>query len=367
MLAELIRKTILRIKPYVPGKPIEEVKRELGLNEIIKLASNENPYGASAKAVEAMKQTIEKIHIYPDANGFELKVALGEKYGFDPQCFILGNGSDENIKMIAQAFLNPGEEVVFGAPSFMAYDFAAKVMDAEVKAVPLKENCYDLEGMLQEITDKTKLVFICNPNNPTGTIVKKHQLEQFINQLPEHVIAVIDEAYAQYADDPQFVSGIDYVRQGKQVIVLRTFSKIYGLAGIRVGYGIASPEIIAMIERVREPFNTNLVAQAGAIAALRDAAHLSFCRKENIIQKKVLEDQFKKLGLSWIDTQANFIMLDTGIDATELHQEMLKQGVIIRPGHVFGMPTYIRVTIGTPEENKKFIEALKNSMKILEK
>lgn len=363
MVEKMIRKTIERINPYVPGKPIEEVQRELGLSKIIKLASNENAFGASEKAIGAIKEQAEGIHIYPDANGYELKKELASHYNLNPENFILGNGSDENIKLVAEAFVNPGEEIVFCNPSFLAYDFAAKVMDGTVKDIPLKEFCFDLDGILNSITDKTKLVFICNPNNPTGTIVPKKEVDEFLAKVPEHVIVVFDEAYVQYVENTDFSDAIPYVKEGKKVIVLRTFSKIYGLAGIRIGYGISSPEIISYIERVREPFNVNILAQAGAIAAIKDQDHVHSCREQNLAGKKFLTSQFREMGLTWVESETNFILVDVGVDAQALHQEMLQQGVIIRPGHVFKLPQHIRVTIGTKEENELFINVLKNAIK----
>ncbi len=356
---ELIRKNILQIEPYVPGKPVEEVKRELGLSEIIKLASNENSFGPSPKAIEAMKEACEKINVYPDANSFELKSAIARHYQLNPNNIILGNGSDENIKMLAQAFLNPGEEILFGTPSFSAYDFAAKLMAGKGVAVPLREYTYDLKAMVERVTGKTKLIFICNPNNPTGTTVCRRQVEEMLDKLPPEIIVVFDEAYAEYVYQEDFPPTIDYLREGRNVVILRTFSKIYGLAGIRVGYGLAKTELIEYLERVREPFNTNLVAQKGALAAIEDQEHIAYCRQMNKQGMEYLINSLEELGLKCIPSQANFILANTPVNSKMLFGELLKLGMIIRPGYVWGLDNYIRVTVGTSEENEKFIAALK--------
>lgn len=364
MEKKLIREGILAIRPYVPGKPIEEVKRELGLSEIIKLASNENSIGPSKRVIEVMQQACENINYYPDASGYQLKQAISSFCKVAPENIILGNGSDENIKMIAEAFLNPGEEVIFGNPSFATYDFAGKLMDGKIVMVPLKNFTYDLDGILASITDKTKIIIICNPNNPTGTMVPKEELDDFLARVPEQVIVILDEAYAEYVERPDYPDGISYIKEGKKVIVLRTFSKIYGLAGIRVGYGIADQELISYIERVREPFNVNLVAQAGAEEALADQEHVKYCREQNSAGVAYLTKELARLKLTWVESHTNFLLVNVNTDSKRLFEELLKLGVIIRPGFIWGLDNYIRVTVGTADENKKFIDALKKALEI---
>ncbi|MCI8336479.1 MAG: histidinol-phosphate transaminase [Peptococcaceae bacterium] len=359
------RDSIMSIKPYVPGKPIDEVKRELGIDDVIKLASNENPLGPSEAAKGAMLEAACNMHIYPDGSSFYLKEAIAKKYNIQTENVIIGNGSDELIKLIAETYVNPEDEVVIGSPSFSEYIFATHLMGGKIVSVPLTaDNRFDLAGMIAAITEKTKVIIICNPNNPTGTMVNKQEVNAFIAQVPEHILVVFDSAYAEYAeDDGQYESGSTYVIKYPNVIELRTFSKIYALAGLRVGYGIAAAETIAMISRTREPFNVNAMAQAAAIAALQDITHVEQSRKVNHEGKKYLYDQFQQMGLKYIPTHANFIMVDVEKDSKEVFQALMAKGVIVRTGDIFGMPTYLRVTIGLPEENERFIKALKEILK----
>lgn len=352
------RSEIFNLKPYVAGKPIDEVRRELGLEDIIKLASNENSLGPSPKAVQAIQKTVQDLHIYPDSSSYHLKKKLSELTNQDENGIILGNGSDELLKLIAETFLNRDDEVIFADPSFVEYEFTATIMGAINHKVLVKDFGHDLSTMKDTITDKTKIVYICNPNNPTGTIVTEKELDKFMEQIPEDILIVFDEAYFEYADSPEFVSGIKYINAGKNVVVLRTFSKIYGLAGLRIGYGLTSPEIAAAIERVTEPFNVNLLAQVGALAAIDDQEHVEKSYQMNKEGKEYLYKEFEAMGLKYIKTDANFIFLDTGKDCQEIFNKLLKLGVIIRTGDIFGYPTYIRVTIGNMEENQRFIASL---------
>ena len=355
------REEILAIKPYVPGKPIEEVQRELGISDVIKLASNENPLGASPLALEAVKNALTNIHIYPDGSAYKLKNTLGEKLGVTPNQIVIGNGSDENIKLIAEAYLNPGEEVIVPTPSFSEYEFAAKIMGGKCIYSPLDgEFSLDLDDMLERITPKTKLIFVCNPNNPTGTVVSGEEIGDFLAQVPENILVVFDEAYYEYVTEPDFMDTVDLVRQGvRNVVVLRTFSKIYGLAGLRVGYAVAHENVIASIERVREPFNVNILAQAAGTAAINDEAHVKASRELNEVGKSYLYREFQAMGLRYYPTQANFIWVDTGKNSKELFGRLLQKGVIIRTGDIFGWDSFIRVTIGLPEQNERFIRVLK--------
>ncbi len=363
MKKQLHREAIMAIKPYVPGKPVEEVERELGITDVIKLASNENPLGPSPAAVETLQETAAKVYLYPDGNCYYLKEALVEHTGFAADSIIVGNGSDEIIELIAKTFINPGEEAVVADPTFSEYDFAVKLMGGKTVFVPLKDQTHDLEGMLAAVTEKTKLIFICNPNNPTGTIVKREAVEELLSRLPGHVIAVFDEAYYEYVEDADYPQTVDYVREGHNVIVLRTFSKIYGLAGLRVGYGISRPDIIALLYRVKEPFNVNLPAQAAAIAALKDKEHLEKSRAVNAKGRDYLYRELEKRGLYYQPTNANFIWMDVKADSQQVFAKLLRRGVIVRTGDIFGAPSMLRVTIGTPEENKRFIAALDEVLK----
>ncbi len=358
MSKELNRKCILSIKPYVPGKPVEEVERELGISNVIKLASNENPLGPSPKAVQAMCDIADKVSVYPDGNCYYLKNALSEHLGVTPDNLIVGNGSDEVIKLIAEAFLEEGEEAIVADPTFSEYDFAIKIMGGRTVVVPTKNLTHDLAAMADAVTDKTKLLFICNPNNPTGTIVGKRETDEFLASIPPGVITVFDEAYYEYVTDGDYPQTLEYVHQGKDVIVLRTFSKIFGLAGLRVGYGVARPELISLISRVKEPFNVNMMAQSAALASLDDLDHVIRSRALNEEGKEYLTKEFNRLGLPFISTQANFIWVQINADCRKVFSKMLRRGVIVRTGDIFGAPDVIRVTIGTAEQNRRFIEVL---------
>lgn len=353
------RPEIFNLKPYIPGKPIEEVQRELGIDDIIKLASNENPLGPSPLGQKAFSQLVGQLHIYPDANCFRLKQKLSELLDYNPQGLLIGNGSDELLKLLAETFLNPGDEIIFAQPSFAEYEFTATIMGAKSIKVPLIDYKHDLEAMLAAISPRTKMVYICNPNNPTGTIVTAEEIDSFMARVPQDVLIIFDEAYYEYVENPAYSSGIKYIKQGRNAVVLRTFSKIYGLAALRVGYGVTTPAIAAAVERVIEPFNVNTPAQVAATAALDDNEHLEQSRKVNQVGKNYLYKEFEKLQLKYLKTDANFIFVDTGKDSQEVFQALLKRGIIIRSGDIFGYPTYIRVTVGNEKENVRFIEGLK--------
>lgn len=359
------RSAIFNLKPYVPGKPIEEVKRELGLEDIIKMASNENPLGPSPLAQKAAASILGQLHYYPDSSCFELKKKLSQHFNLPPSSILIGNGSDELLKLVAETFLNPGEQVILPQPTFSEYEFTAKVMDGVCVAIPLAEFTHDLTAMLHAVNKQTKIIYICNPNNPTGTIVTQSQVDDFMAQVPDDVLVVFDEAYYEYVERADYVSGLRYLQNGKNVIVCRTFSKIYGLAALRIGYAFTTPEIASAIERVTEPFNVNSVAQTAAIAALDDVEHLQASQELNKKGKQFLYEQLNNLGLIYVPTQANFIFIDTGQDCRQVFQGLLQQGVIVRTGDIFGYPTYIRVTIGSPAENARFINSLKNVLESL--
>ncbi|SMB92567.1 histidinol phosphate aminotransferase apoenzyme [Thermanaeromonas toyohensis ToBE] len=359
-LAPQCREAILEIKPYVPGKPIEEVQRELGIQDVVKLASNENPLGPSPEAVLALREAVEKIHFYPDGTCYYLKEALAAKLGVTPDKLIIGNGTDEILKLLAEAFVNPGEEIVVADPTFSEYEFAAQVMGGRAIKVPCRDFRHDLTAMAEAITSRTRLVFICNPNNPTGTIVEQDELDAFLAKVPTNVLVVIDEAYNEYVTSPAYPDSLAYVRSGRpNVIVLRTFSKIYGLAGLRVGYGISQPEIIHALNRVREPFNVNFLAQVAATAALKDEIHVAKSREINREGKEFLYRELEALGLQFIPTEANFIFVDVGRDSREVFNRLLRKGVIVRTGDIFGYPTFLRITIGTPRQNQRLIASLR--------
>lgn len=358
----LIRKDILKVKPYVPGKPVEEVQRELGLKSVVKLASNESATGPSRKACAALSSFLPKLHYYPDGSGFLLKNALSKKLSVRSENICLGCGSDELIHLLCLAYLNKGDEVVTCAPSFVIYETNTHLFGGKLKRVPLKDYTFDLDGIKKAVTEKTKLVFIANPNNPTGTIVRKKEVQKFLSGLHKKMLVVFDEAYCEYVSDKEYPDTLSMVREGKNVVALRTFSKIYGLAGLRIGYGAARADIVRYMDCVREPFNVNSAALHAACAALSDEAHVKKSCAVNESGKKYLYGELKKLGLFFVPTEANFIFVDAGVDSRKLFQAMLRCGVIVRTGDIFGLPAFIRVTIGKPHENKKFISALKKCL-----
>jgi len=352
------KQNIIHLPVYQPGKPIEEVKRELGLSEVIKLASNENPFGCSPKAKEAIRAEIESTSLYPDGGAVELTKALAAHLGVKPEQIIFGAGSDEVILMIARAYLVKGDETVMASHTFPQYKHNCEVEGAVSIEVPLKEGKHDLPAMLARINEKTKIVWICNPNNPTGTMVNRAELLDFLKRVPPHVLVVLDEAYIEYTDSPDFPDGIELLPDFKNLITLRTFSKIYGLASLRIGYGVGHPEVIHSINQVREPFNTSRFAQAAAKAALADTDFIVYCREQNAKGIAYLCGQFDRLGLSYYPAYGNFIMVDVKRPAKEVFEALLRKGLIVRGGHALDFPTKIRVTVGSAEQNAKFIAAL---------
>ena len=357
-ISELVRPNITQIKPYSPGKSSQEVREELGLAEVIKLASNENPLGPSPQAIAAMQQAAADVYTYPDPLCRELTQALAAHWQVDPEGIVVGRGSDEIIHMLGLAFLNPGEEVIYSKPPFALYPLTTTVMDAKSVQVPHKDFVHDLPAMADAITDKTKLIFISNPYNPTGTIVTAEAVGDFMACVPDHVIVVFDEAYYEYVDDPAYGNGLPFVREERHAIVLRTFSKAYALAGLRIGYGMAPPKLAAALKQVREPFNVSAMAQVAALASLKDPEQVA--RSRRLVQegKQYLCSQFDEMGLAYVPTQANFVFVDVGIDSQECFDGLMRRGMTVRTGDIFGFPTYIRVTVGTAEHNRRFISAL---------
>lgn len=345
---------VLGIQPYVPGKPIEELERELGISNSIKLASNENPVGPSPAAIRAIKESFADINRYPDGSGFYLKRALAEKLDVSDEEIILGNGSNELLDLAAKTFLKDGDEAVMATPSFVVYFMAVQSVGGKSIQVPLKNYTHNLSAMAASITSATRMVFIANPNNPTGTINKKDEFESLMEKVPDNVLVVMDEAYYEYVSDHDYADSMKYLRSEKNILILRTFSKIYGLAGLRVGYGIAKKEILADMNRLRAPFNTSTIAQKAALAALSDDAHVSRSREVNSAGKEYLYRELSALGISFVPTEANFLYIPVE-GSVALYERLLKMGVIVRP---MG-PSAVRVTIGLPEENRRFIEALK--------
>lgn len=359
-----IRPHISKLRPYVPGKPIEEVQRELGLPgelEIFKLASNENVLGPSPLAIEAMQKAAGGVWLYPDDTCFSLKNALAEFWNLSPEHFILGNGSDEIIHFLGLAFLDAqiGDEAIIADPSFVQYKAAAMHADCAFHLVPLTSDLrHDLRAMKAQVNERTKIIFIANPNNPTGTVVTKSELDELLADLPPRVLVVLDQAYHEYVESDDSPNGLDYI-QNHNVILLHTFSKAYALAGLRVGYGIARPELIAHLQQVRGPFNVNSLAQVAALASLKDESQVLRARAVNAAGKQQMYAAFDEMGLEYSQSEANFLLVNCERDSKTLFQELIKRGVIVRTGDPFGMPTWLRVTIGTREMNERFISALR--------
>ncbi len=355
------RKNIENLAVYHPGKPIEEVQRELGLREVIKLASNENPLGPSPKAIEAITKFAGQVNLYPDGSCYRLKKALARELDVSEDQLFIGNGSNEIIQIMSLTYLNPGDETIMPVPSFPRYEPLTRLMNGVAHQVPLKDFRMDLPAMAGLINDRTKMIYICNPNNPTGNIATKKEMDTFLEKVPPHVMVVLDEAYFEFADDPVYPDGVEYLKRGHNVIALRTFSKIYGLAGLRVGYGVANPEVVSCLNRVREPFNVNLLAQEAALAALEDQEYIEKVIENNRLGREYFYSEFDKMGLEYIPTQANYIFVNVEEDEKEIFRKLLEKGVIVRGG--FGYPTWIRITIGTPDQNKTLLAALKEVKK----
>lgn len=347
---------IASLVPYVPGKPVEELQRELGLPRAIKLASNENPIGPSPKALAVLAEAASALHRYPDGGAFRLRGALAERWKVAPDQIILGNGSDEILGLLARTFLSPGDEAVMAEHTFVIYKMEVKAAHGVVVEVPQKNWRHDLPAMADAITARTRLLFVCNPNNPTGTMVTKAEVAALMARVPEHVVVVFDEAYYEYVRHPEFPESIGYVTAGRNVIVLRTFSKIYGLAGLRIGYGLTTPEITNYLNRIRPPFNANSMAQRAALAALDDDAHVAASRALNHAEMDKVRAGLQRLGFEALPSETNFLYFDVGRDGREVFDALLRKGIIVR--HIEGR--MLRVTIGLPEENQLFLSALQD-------
>ncbi|MEK7842342.1 MAG: histidinol-phosphate transaminase [Deltaproteobacteria bacterium] len=363
-IKKIVSDEIETLIPYPPGKPIEEVERELGIKGSIKLASNENPLGPSPKAVDAVSKALKNLHRYPDGGCYYLKEKLAKRLGVKPENLIIGNGSNEIIELVVRTFLRPGAEAIMGNPSFAVYPLVVPAAGGKAVLVPLKNLTHDLDAMADAITEKTKIVFIANPNNPTGTMVAKKELDKFCARMPEDIILVLDEAYYEFVTSRDFPNSFEYLKEGKNVVILRTFSKIYGLAGLRIGYGIAPEKLVFYMNKVRQPFNVNSLAQIAAMAALDDEEHLKKSQKNNKEGLEYLFNELKAMGIEHVTTQANFFLIKVG-KGKEIYDALLRQGVIVRPMASYGLGEYIRVTVGTAEENKRFMEAIRKTWRCL--
>jgi histidinol-phosphate aminotransferase len=358
----LVTKNIEKLRPYQPGKPIEEIQRELGVRHPIKMASNENPLGPSPKAVLAMQSACTEMHFYPDGGCYYLKEALAahlSKYDIEPHNLIIGNGSNEIIEFIIRTFVSPNENIITGNPSFIIYKLAGISHNREEITIPLKADfSYDLDKIRKAVNEKSKVIFLANPNNPTGQIFHIHEFEHFLAHIRDDIVICIDEAYAEYVDDPEVPNGLEYAPYRNRLIVLRTFSKIYGLAGLRVGYGISHKELISYMDRVRPPFNVNRMAQAAAIAALDDQAHIQKSIEINRQGRQFLQSELERLQIKFYPSQTNFILVDFEEPADPVYQILLKKGFITRPVQNYGLPNCLRITIGREEQNRALVKTL---------
>ena len=354
---DIVPEHIRAIQPYRPGKPVEEVERELGMSAI-KLASNENPWGPSPKAVAAVRDYLEDASRYPEDTGFYLRRRLAEHYNVDMDDIIVGAGSSEILAMAFHSLIGPGDEVLTSEGSFVLYYLFTQAMGGRLVAAPLRDYRFDLDAMAERIGGKTRLIILANPNNPTGTMVGRSEVRRLMEKVPEHALVVFDEAYFEYVADDDYPDSFEYLSAGRGVLILRTFSKAYGLAGFRVGYGIGRPDVVEILHKVRPPFNTPSVAQVAALAAFDDRDHVRKSVEENRKELDFLTAQFEAWSMPAVASVANFLLVDVGIPAGDAFEKLLRLGVIVRPMHVAGFPTMVRVSVGTHEENEQFLSAL---------
>jgi histidinol-phosphate aminotransferase len=357
-MKKIARRGVEGLVPYPPGKPIEELERDLGIRGSIKLASNENPLGPSPGAVDAIRERLETLNRYPDGSGYYLKTKLSRKFGLSPDQIVLGNGSNEIIELIIRTFLEPGEEAVQAFPTFLVYEKIVKGAGGRTISVPLERFGINLKGMLEAVTPRTKIVFVNNPNNPTGSILGARELELFLKALPKDVIVALDEAYIEFVTDPGCADGLRLLDTHPGIVVLRTFSKLYGLAGLRIGYAFTSVKIAGYINRVRQPFNANALAQAAATAALDDTDFAN--RTLDTVREGLtyLQEHLDRMGLEYIPTQTNFFLIRVPSGGKNTYEKLLRKGVIVRSMDSYSLPEYIRINVGLPEENERFIRTL---------
>jgi histidinol-phosphate aminotransferase len=359
---EQVPEYIRSLIPYEPGKPIEEVEREYGIAHSVKLASNENPLGPSPKALAAIRAKLDQLHLYPDGDCFYLKNRLAKKLAVASENLIFGNGSNEIIELAARTFLRPGDEAVMAEQAFVVYQLIVQAVGGKSKQVPLSNFTHDLDAIAEAVSPQTRMVFLANPNNPTGTIFRRDEWDRFLDKVSAEVLLIVDEAYFEYVQDPGYPDSLKYHADGRAILTLRTFSKLYGLAGLRIGYGVAPKELISMMQRVRQPFNVNAAAQWAALAALDDVDHVRRSLEVNRQGLDYLQSEFAKLGLAHVPSHGNFILVRVG-KGQEIFQQLITQGVIVRPMGAYKFPEYVRVTVGTMEENRKFIDALERVIK----
>jgi len=354
---DLVNPHILKLSPYIPGKPIEEVQREFGLEEIYKLASNESCVGTSSRAIQRLIEYASQLYLYPDSTCYYLRQALAKRHKVGMDSILVSNGAVEALYFLAVALLGPQDEVIAGEVSFAMYPVVAQMMNATLVRTPMKDFRLDLKAMARAVTERTKIIFIDNPNNPAGTIVTRQEVEALMETIPPRVLVVFDEAYLEFVESPDFPDTLSYLEDGRRVAIVRTFSKNYGLAGLRVGYMMAPSALIEILGRVQPPFNVNSAAQAAALAALEDDSHLKTTVKVTQKEKRFLYEGFERLHLFYVPSESNFILVNTGINAIEFFQRLLREGIIVRPAGP-ALPTFVRISVGTHEANHKLLESI---------
>lgn len=359
-MINLYRSQLETMRPYVPGKPIEEVKKEYGIEDIQKLASNENPLGPSPKAIEAVKFELDNINIYPDSLAIKLRTEIANEQGLAYENILVGNGGEQVLSIIAQAFINEDDEAIMASTTFGLYGSSVHHMGGKAVRIPLKNYEHDLNEMYESINEKTKLIYICNPNNPTGNILKSDDVNRFIERIPKDIILILDEAYYDYAKvNPDYPESLDILKKRPNTIILRTFSKVAGIAGVRVGYAMSSKDNVVEMSKVKGVFNVNKLAQAAAMGALKDKTHIERTVELNYNSMKIMTDYFKEAELEYIESNANFIFVNVNRDSKEVFEEMMKKGIIIRPGYLWDWKNWIRVSTGTIPQTEKFIASLR--------
>lgn len=358
-MEKLVRNEVKGMKRYIAGKPISEVKRELGLDEVIKMASNENPFGTSEKVKEVLRETVDSTFLYPDSGNYDLRAELSRMTGREMDSIFIGGGSDSLIKVISSTVLQPGDEIIMGVHSFSRYEDNAQLMGAVTIKSPMPDYVLDTKDMVSRITDRTRILYICTPNNPTGSSLGKAEIEWVLENTPQTCLVILDEAYTEFVTREDSFEGLDYLDRYKNLIILRTFSKAYGMAGLRVGYGFADKTLVEYFNRVVNPFDVNLFAQIAAVTALNDSAFLDMVTTENANGKNFFYSEFEKMGLPYVVTDANFILVNLLEDDMRVFQELMKQGFIVRPGAFLGIPGFLRISISTMENNIAFMEKLK--------
>jgi histidinol-phosphate aminotransferase len=363
-LTDVCRSVVPTLADYDPGMTIEEVERELGIHDVAKLSENENPWGMSPRALEAMTRELPNAFMYPEFGFYDLVNALASANEVDVANIVTGQGAEAIVQLIPQLYVNPGDEVILTDVTYTRYEEASRLMDACLVVVPLRQRCFDLPAIADAITPRTKVIWLCSPNNPTGTVLHREEARAFLDAVPRSICVVFDQAYQEFVDDPDYADGLTFLKEGfDNVIVLRTFSKIHGMAGVRLGYAIAAEEVCTLLHKIKEPFGVNRLAIVAGPASLADGERLAWCAEQNRLGRDYLSGEFARLGLESVPSQANFVLVDVRQDAEDLFERLLRRGIIVRSAAGWGLETFLRVTVGRPEQNERFIRALEEELR----